>query len=244
MGVEPYLVASVLEGVLAQRLVRLVCVSCRKPNEPDLKELRALGVDRVPASARLSRGAGCDECRGTGYRGRTGIYEFMPMTEETAQPHHPQDPGTRDPAAGDRRRHDDPAPGRLAAVLPRGHDGGGGPPRDPRGHGGVVPVFAYRAADRAGPDGRRHDGSVRRQRGRRAPPSRGLLSRSGSSPPAEQGRLGRRLFGAPRVPAQRRPGLHAAARHAGGGGSAARARPGRPGRRRRPTGACARSSRR
>ncbi|MGH7357233.1 MAG: type II secretion system ATPase GspE [Candidatus Rokuibacteriota bacterium] len=82
MGVEPYLVASVLEGVLAQRLVRLVCVSCRKPYDPDPKELRALGVDRVPATARLSRGAGCDECRGTGYRGRTGIYEFMPMTEE------------------------------------------------------------------------------------------------------------------------------------------------------------------
>jgi general secretion pathway protein E len=82
MGVEPYLVASVLEGVLAQRLVRLICTSCRKPYEPELSELRALGVDRVPATARLSRGAGCDECRGTGYRGRTGIYEFMGMTEE------------------------------------------------------------------------------------------------------------------------------------------------------------------
>jgi general secretion pathway protein E len=82
MGVEPYLVASVLEGVLAQRLIRLICTSCRKPYEPELSELRALGVDRVPATARLSRGAGCDECRGTGYRGRTGIYEFMAMTEE------------------------------------------------------------------------------------------------------------------------------------------------------------------
>ena len=82
MGVEPYLIASVLEGVLAQRLVRLVCAACRKPSEPDVGELRALGIDRVPASARLSRGTGCDECRGTGYRGRTGIYEFMSMTEE------------------------------------------------------------------------------------------------------------------------------------------------------------------
>jgi general secretion pathway protein E len=82
MGVEPYLVASVLEGVLAQRLVRLICTSCRKPYEPDVSELRALGIDRVPATARLSRGAGCDECRGTGYRGRTGIYEFMGMSED------------------------------------------------------------------------------------------------------------------------------------------------------------------
>jgi general secretion pathway protein E len=82
MGVEPYLVASILEGVLAQRLVRIICPACRKPYEPEAGELRALGVDRVPATARLSRGTGCDECRGTGYRGRTGIYEFMIMTEE------------------------------------------------------------------------------------------------------------------------------------------------------------------
>jgi general secretion pathway protein E len=59
-----------------------VCPDCRKPHEPDAGELRAVGVDRVPAAARLSRGAGCDACRGTGYRGRTGIYEFMGMTEE------------------------------------------------------------------------------------------------------------------------------------------------------------------
>ena len=82
MGVEPYLVASVLEGVLAQRLVRLVCTGCRKPYEPDAGELRAVGVDRVPAGASLSHGTGCDDCRGTGYRGRTGIYEFMVMSEE------------------------------------------------------------------------------------------------------------------------------------------------------------------
>jgi general secretion pathway protein E len=82
MGVEPYLIASVLEGVLAQRLVRLVCAGCRQPSEPDVGELRALGVDRVPATAKLSRGTGCDDCRGTGYRGRTGIYEFMAMSEE------------------------------------------------------------------------------------------------------------------------------------------------------------------
>jgi general secretion pathway protein E len=82
MGVEPYLVASVLEGVLAQRLVRRVCAGCGKPYEPDAGELRALGIDRVPAGARLSRGTGCGDCRGTGYRGRTGIYEFMGMNEE------------------------------------------------------------------------------------------------------------------------------------------------------------------
>jgi type II secretory ATPase GspE/PulE/Tfp pilus assembly ATPase PilB-like protein len=82
MGLEPYLIASVLEGVLAQRLVRVICPACRAPHLPEPKQLRAMGVERIPADARLSRGAGCAECRLTGYRGRTGIYEFMRMTEE------------------------------------------------------------------------------------------------------------------------------------------------------------------
>jgi len=82
MGVEPYLIASVLEGILAQRLVRLICPACRVPHEPELKELRAMGVEGVPPGAALSRGKGCADCRGTGYRGRKGIYELAPLTEE------------------------------------------------------------------------------------------------------------------------------------------------------------------
>ncbi len=82
MGAEPFLVASVLEGVLAQRLVRIICAACRVPHEPEPKELRAVGIEGVPSGAALSRGKGCTDCRGTGYRGRTGIYEFLPMTEE------------------------------------------------------------------------------------------------------------------------------------------------------------------
>ena len=82
MGAEPFLVSSVLEGVLAQRLIRLICAVCRLPNEPEPKELRAVGIEAVPAGVSLYRGKGCADCRGTGYRGRTGIYEFLPMTEE------------------------------------------------------------------------------------------------------------------------------------------------------------------
>jgi general secretion pathway protein E len=82
MGLEPYLVASVLEGILAQRLVRVVCRACSVPCPPAPKDLRAMGVDAVPAGAKLVRGGGCAECRGTGYRGRMGIYEFLRMTEE------------------------------------------------------------------------------------------------------------------------------------------------------------------
>ena len=81
MGCEPYLVSSVLSGVLAQRLVRRVCQACRAPDHPDPATLLALGVTDV-AGVELFHGKGCDDCRGTGYRGRTGIYELFRITEE------------------------------------------------------------------------------------------------------------------------------------------------------------------
>jgi general secretion pathway protein E len=81
MGCEPYLVSSVLNGVLAQRLVRRVCTACRAPDHADPAELLAFGVTDV-AGIELFRGKGCDECRGTGYRGRTGIYELFRITDE------------------------------------------------------------------------------------------------------------------------------------------------------------------
>jgi type II secretion system protein E len=81
MGAEPYLVASVLEAVLAQRLVRRICAACRQPDTPSAADIEALGVGTPPA-VQLYRGRGCDACRGTGYRGRTGIYELFPITED------------------------------------------------------------------------------------------------------------------------------------------------------------------
>jgi general secretion pathway protein E len=81
MGVEPYLVASVLEAVLAQRLVRRICGACRVQDTPSAADLDALGVT-APPGTRLFRGKGCEECRSTGYRGRMGIYELFPITED------------------------------------------------------------------------------------------------------------------------------------------------------------------
>jgi len=81
MGAEAYLVASVLNGVLAQRLVRRICAACRAPYQPDPGDLLALGVTDA-TGLELSRGKGCDDCRGTGYRGRTGVYELFVITEE------------------------------------------------------------------------------------------------------------------------------------------------------------------
>jgi general secretion pathway protein E len=81
MGAESYLVASVLNGVLAQRLVRRICDACRAPYQPDAGDLLAIGVTDA-TDIDLSRGKGCDDCHGTGYRGRTGIYELFVITEE------------------------------------------------------------------------------------------------------------------------------------------------------------------
>jgi type II secretion system protein E len=83
MGAEPFLVASSLIGVLAQRLVRMNCTHCREPYEEKPEVLREIGID--PAIIKrepLVRGKGCAECRGLGYRGRSGIYEFVTIDEE------------------------------------------------------------------------------------------------------------------------------------------------------------------
>jgi general secretion pathway protein E len=81
MGCEPYLVASVLNGVLAQRLVRRICPACRAPDHPDPADLLAIGVTDA-TGVELFHGKGCDDCRGTGYRGRLGIYELFRVTED------------------------------------------------------------------------------------------------------------------------------------------------------------------
>ena len=86
MGVEPYLVAASLRGVLAQRLVKRLCSHCRRriPLPPALRQLIVDQVGNVPFEA-IYQGAGCDCCRGTGFRGRVGIYELMHTDEEMLQ---------------------------------------------------------------------------------------------------------------------------------------------------------------
>jgi len=80
MGIEPYLVASSLEGVLAQRLVRVICDYCREEYVPqDIDVLREDLGGEFPEV--LHRGKGCRECQGTGYRGRTAIMELMLVTD-------------------------------------------------------------------------------------------------------------------------------------------------------------------
>ena len=82
MGVEPFLVASAVEAVVAQRLVRILCPSCRQPVETDLKYLKNLEfpIDTLK-DGRVYNATGCRECRKTGFRGRGGIFELLAVSE-------------------------------------------------------------------------------------------------------------------------------------------------------------------
>ena len=82
MGIEPFLVASSVVAVLAQRLLRQVCSDCKQPYQPTDEELIRLGI--VPPRVRPTfyRGAGCPACTQTGYRGRTGIFELLVLDDE------------------------------------------------------------------------------------------------------------------------------------------------------------------
>ncbi|MFY9234615.1 MAG: ATPase, T2SS/T4P/T4SS family [Fimbriimonadaceae bacterium] len=87
MGVEPYLISATVIGVLAQRLGRRICSTCKEAYEVPAMDLRRFGfqVTDPEEMVTLYRGVGCDECRQTGYRGRTGLHELMLMNAEIAE---------------------------------------------------------------------------------------------------------------------------------------------------------------
>ena len=86
MGVEPFLVASSVEALIAQRLIRRLCPHCKKPWTVDMPFLEKLGfpLDWLPTGT-ICEPTGCEECRGTGYIGRTGIYEILVVTDTIRQ---------------------------------------------------------------------------------------------------------------------------------------------------------------
>ncbi|MBN1442757.1 MAG: Flp pilus assembly complex ATPase component TadA [Planctomycetes bacterium] len=82
LGLEPFLIAATLEGIIAQRLVRRICLNCKTPYEPSDEELYELELTRTEVEGRqFYYGKGCKQCNNTGYKGRIAIFEFMVMTD-------------------------------------------------------------------------------------------------------------------------------------------------------------------
>jgi MSHA biogenesis protein MshE len=94
MGIPDYMVASSLQAVIAQRLVRLVCESCTEPHtlKPTEQEWLKAELRDTVADHSYVHGRGCSHCNGTGYRGRTGVYEMLEMTAAVAEAANHQDP--------------------------------------------------------------------------------------------------------------------------------------------------------
>jgi len=82
MGIPPYLIASSLSGVLAQRLVRTICPRCREAYQPSLEELIQLGIDPKDDIGSFYQGGGCSYCDLTGFYGRTGIFELLILDDD------------------------------------------------------------------------------------------------------------------------------------------------------------------
>jgi general secretion pathway protein E len=83
IGIEPFLIASSLVGVLSQRLVRVLCKDCRQLVDVNPAELERLGADAVKIGlpSKIYKAGGCPSCMSSGYKGRTGIHEYLPVTD-------------------------------------------------------------------------------------------------------------------------------------------------------------------
>ncbi|MBL0871286.1 MAG: Flp pilus assembly complex ATPase component TadA [Phycisphaerales bacterium] len=93
MGVKPFLVASAIQAIMAQRLVRVLCPKCKDIDpEPDAKYMRIVGITPEEGAGKVLRPVGCDNCNQTGYRGRKGIYEMMVMNSEIRELAFKQEP--------------------------------------------------------------------------------------------------------------------------------------------------------
>ena len=107
MGVKPFLVASSIQAIMAQRLIRVICKECKTVDEhPDPHYLRLLNI--TPEEMRkypIYKGAGCSRCSGTGYKGRIGIFEMMQLNNEIRELAFARAPSNELRKAAQGRRH-------------------------------------------------------------------------------------------------------------------------------------------
>lgn len=82
LGIEPFMVASSVAGILAQRLVRRPCPNCKVPKTPPAAVMKRLGSTPLPKDAQWMEGKGCEQCKGSGYKGRMAIHELMAINDE------------------------------------------------------------------------------------------------------------------------------------------------------------------
>lgn len=95
LGVYPFLISSVLLGVIAQRLVRKICPNCSQEHMLDDDQVLALKIRGARGrKLKVARGGGCVDCRGTGYNGRTGLFEVMPVTPRISKLIHDRAPAS------------------------------------------------------------------------------------------------------------------------------------------------------
>jgi MSHA biogenesis protein MshE len=94
MGVEPYMVAASLRGIVSQRLVRRICESCAEPYELPAAQMAIVRVEAGDKADQLKfkRGRGCSHCNGSGYQGRIGVFEYLEMDNALVEAMHSADP--------------------------------------------------------------------------------------------------------------------------------------------------------
>jgi type II secretory ATPase GspE/PulE/Tfp pilus assembly ATPase PilB-like protein len=82
MGVEPFLISSSVIGIIAQRLVRMICKDCKQSYTPSKEVVGKIGVQLPKGELKFYRGAGCKTCKNTGYKGRMGIFEMLMLSDK------------------------------------------------------------------------------------------------------------------------------------------------------------------
>ena len=136
LGIEPFLITATVEGIVAQRLVRKICLNCKTEYAPPLEQLMELELKPEDVvGKKFYYGKGCANCNNTGYRGRMGLYEIMLFDDEHPRHDHPARQHPDPPHGSQKTRHAHPPPRRPPRHLRRHHQHRRSRPRNDYGRG-------------------------------------------------------------------------------------------------------------